>query len=463
MKSTITFLAFTAAVHSSPLQKRQDGNSHIWDNVDGFCNNQAGLLRDPEGAAKVWENTTAGNELDIFIAQSWEHELNWLLNLEDNVVGGVSGGPTVGGCGTTEGSCNPLGGIDCQGQFNQYGTDKDGNEHIIGKTSYWIFQAAKGMQSKFRMLKEKLTSDTMVAGFLIPSMVKDFEGNEDQTSDVMKWLAAAVGFGGILGGSTPVAGPYISASTGILGGIFSAVADKTAPEDIDTSTISGALVELFVASANQIDATLRLAVGSANSVEDFKALPNPKPDDDWYKSPVAKFFSTGWFLLNDDSLAVDYAIKSITENIKPKIANNVMKAANLRLVADKRIHSQEDCGYATGRQWMSLRDGEDYCFYVMRYKPFGGNYGESWTEAEEEVYTNMAKYNLGNRDPYYRAVLDCAVSADKALRVDNLGFNSIPVCFFDLEAFFIDHNDAPECTSNLINKICPPIKATAIA
>jgi hypothetical protein len=248
-----------------------------------------------------------------------------------------------------------------------------------------------------------------------------------------------------------------------LGGIFSAVADKTAPEDIDTSTISGALAELFAASANQIDETLKLAVGNANSLEDFKALPDPKPDDNWYKSPVAKFFSTGWFLLPEENLAVDYAIESITNNIKPKIASNVMKAANLRLVADRRIHSQEDCGYATGRQWMSLRDGEEYCFYIMRYKPFGGNYGESWTEAEEDVYANMVKYKLGDRDPYYRAVLDCALSADKALNVDNLGFNSIPVCFFDLEAFFIDHNDAPECTSNFINKICPPIKATPIA
>jgi hypothetical protein len=110
-----------------------------------------------------------------------EYELNWLLNLEDNV---------VGGCGTTEGSCNPLGSMNCEEQFNKYGTDKDGNEHILGKSSYWIFLAAKGMQAKFRMLKEKLTSDTMVAGFLIPSMVKDLEGKEDQKSDIMKWLAA---------------------------------------------------------------------------------------------------------------------------------------------------------------------------------------------------------------------------------------------------------------------------------
>ncbi|EXL54482.1 hypothetical protein FOCG_05349 [Fusarium oxysporum f. sp. radicis-lycopersici 26381] len=391
---------------------KQDENGHIWDNVDSFCNNQAELLRDPAGAAKIWEYTTAGNELDVFIAQSWaEYELNWLLNLEDNV---------VGGCGTTEGSCNPLGSMNCEEQFNKYGTDKDGNEHILGKTSYWIFLAAKGMQTKFRMLKEKLTSDTMIAGFLIPSMVKDLEGKEDQKSDIMKWLAAAVGFGGSLGGNVPVAGLYISTGAGILGGIFSAVADKTAPE------------------RNRHVYYLRCLGRTIHSLRQ----PNRR---------------------DSQACSVDDAIKSITENIKPKIANNAMKAANLRLIADKRIHSREDCGYATGSQWMSLRDGEEYCFYIMRYKPFGGNYSESWTEAEEEVYTNMAKYNLGNRDSYYHAVLDCALSADKQLQVDNLGFNNIPVCFFDLEAFFIDHNDAPECTSNLINKVCPPVKATAIA
>ncbi|KAF4953277.1 hypothetical protein FGADI_6143 [Fusarium gaditjirri] len=446
MKSTISFLALSAAVHASPLQKRQDEsqNTHVWDNVETLCNDQAYLLRDPANAAKVWEDTSAGNELDVFIAQSWEHELNWLLNLEDKVVGGVSGSPTMGGCGTTDGECLALGGMNCEDQFNKYGTDKDGNENILGKSSYWIFQAVEGMQKKFRMLKDELTSQTIMTGFSIDAMVSDFQGNEDQTSDILKWLAAALGFGGTLGGNVPVAGPYISGATGILGGIFGAVADKIAPEDIDTSTISAAL-------------------SATNSVDDFKALPNPKPDDDWYKSPVAKFLSTGWFLLIEDATAVKDTISAIAESIKPKIANNVMKSASLRLIADKRVHSREECGYATGRQWMALREGEEYCFYIMRYKPFGGNWGESWDEAEEEVYTNMVKYSLGNRDSYYRAVLDCALSANKELVVDNLGFNNIPVCFFDLEAFFIDHNDSPSCNSNQVNKICPPVKATPIA
>lgn len=158
-----------------------------------FSSLHSGVRTDHSDAALTYRLTVA------------EHEPNWLLNLEDRVVGGVSGGATVGGCGSVQGSCNPLGGIDCKEQFNKYGVDKDGNENVIGKTSYRIFLAVKGMQAKFRMLKDKLTSDTMVAGFLIPSMVKDFEGNEDQTSDIMKWLAAAIGFGGALGGNMPVA------------------------------------------------------------------------------------------------------------------------------------------------------------------------------------------------------------------------------------------------------------------
>lgn len=48
------------------------------------------------------------------------------------------------------------------------------------------------------------------------------------------------------------------------------------------------------------------------------------------------------------------ALNSVYSNIQPKVANNVMKAAKFYLVADKRRTGREDCGYATGRQWMAL-------------------------------------------------------------------------------------------------------------
>lgn len=145
----------------------------------------------------------------------------------------------------------------------------------------------------------------------------------------------------------------------------------------------------------------------------------------------------------------------------PKIASNVMKSANIRLVADKRAKDSEACGYATGRQWMPLRDGEEYYFYLMRFYPQSGR-GGNWAEATEDVYENMTKYNLGNREPFYRGILDCALSENKDLQLNNLGFNRIPVCFFDLEAHFIDGNDDPKYNNPAVNAVCDPLKTEPI-
>lgn len=109
---------------------------------------------------------------------------------------------------------------------------------------------------------------------------------------------------------------------------------------------------------------------------------------------------------------------------------------------------------------MNVKGIEQYCFYLMKYEA-QGMHGETWTEATEDIYGSMAEYKLGLRDPYYRAIV--ALSSKKALKLDNLGWNNFPICFFNLEAFFIEHNDGPECNSNLINKVCNPIKASAIA
>ncbi|KAF4437392.1 hypothetical protein F53441_13069 [Fusarium austroafricanum] len=461
MKSSIALLVLAASVNASPLLKRQDDNGHVYDNSDTLCKDKAWLLGTPEGAAQVWKDTTADTELDIAIGSQWQHEVNWLKNLEDKVVGGVSGSYSSADCGVTDGSCDILGGMSCEDQFVKYGKDKDGNENVLGKTSYWIFKAVRGLQVKFRMLKTELTAQTMVTGFSIGSMVSDFQGNEDATADVIKWISAAIGLGETVAGLVPGISSGFETAAGILGGVFDIVAEEVKPEEIDTATISSALVSIFEKATEKIDNTLKLAVGGADNAEAFGALPDPTGGDTWYKSPVAKFFSTGWFLLDNDSAAVKNAIGSITNNIKPKIANNVMKTANLRLVADKRLKDREACGYATGRQWMALKEGEEYCFYLMRFNP-SGMFGGSWTEATEDVYENMAKYNLGNRDPFYRGVIDCALSADKELKLDNLGFNRIPVCFFDLEAWFIDRNDDPQCNSPMVNKVCNPVKTNPI-
>jgi len=93
--------------------------------------------------------------------------------------------------------------MNCEDMFNKYGTDKDGNENITGKTAYWIFKAVRGLQIKFTMLKDSLRDATIMTGFSIDKMVSDFQGDQKNTEDVLKWMSAAIGLGEGLAGLAP--------------------------------------------------------------------------------------------------------------------------------------------------------------------------------------------------------------------------------------------------------------------
>jgi len=89
MKSATTLLALAAVAHASPLRLRQDENqnNHVWDNVDDICKNKASLLDTPEGAARVWNDTAAGNELDVQIVSQWgtAQPLRCTIHVQTNV------------------------------------------------------------------------------------------------------------------------------------------------------------------------------------------------------------------------------------------------------------------------------------------------------------------------------------------------------------------------------------------
>lgn len=110
----------------------------------------------------------------------------------------------MSGCGliaSTE--CLPQGAESCEEHFDKYGTSGDPLKDPIGRTSYWIFQAIKGMHSKFQMLHSELVEQTIITNLQIGEMVADFQGAEDKTEDVLKWLSAAVGLGSTIGGLVP--------------------------------------------------------------------------------------------------------------------------------------------------------------------------------------------------------------------------------------------------------------------
>ncbi|KAF4949231.1 hypothetical protein FSARC_13537 [Fusarium sarcochroum] len=450
MKSTTALLALAAAVHASPMSKRVDPAA--WDNKDTLC--KGWDLRTPEGVDKLWEESGAGGQLDMFILMQWEHENNWLKNVEDQVSGGTDGKGGAGGCGVLSGDCNPLNGISCTEQYDKFGQDT-----IIGKNSYWIFQAAKGVHAKFNELKRQLTDETLINGLRIGQMVSDFDGSEDDPSNVLGWLAAASTMGNAVGGLVPGAGNGFAAGFGILGGIFSGLAANS-EEEIDQGTISAALADVFEAATKKIEDTLRIVMGGGNE-DEYNSLPAPKWDT--FQSKITKFFNGGWFLLDDDAEAVRVAISSISNNIKTKVANDVMKAAKLHLVADKRdgFGSREDCGYAPGRQWMKLKDDEEYCFYIMRNKP-NNNRIKDWVEVDADIYDKMAGYGLGDREKYYQAVLDCALSDADDIDVGNMAWGQIPQCYYNLPAVFIEKDNDVGCGDPFSDPDCAYVKATPI-
>ncbi|PCD19050.1 hypothetical protein FGRA07_05855 [Fusarium graminearum] len=455
MKSNAAILALVAVASASPMSKRLDPAA--WDKKETLCKGWDGNgwdTRTPEGVDKLWEDSGAGGQLDMFILMQWEHENNWLKNVESQVMDGASGKSGAAGCGVLGSQCKPLNDMSCEDQWDKYGQDT-----IIGKNSYWIFQAAKGVHAKFNELKRQLTDETLISSLRIGQMVKDFDGSEDDAGNVLGWLAAASSMGNAVGGLVPGAGNGFAAGFGILGGIFSGLASQS-EDEIDQSTISAALADVFESATKKIEDTLRIVMGGGTE-DEYNSLPAPKWDT--FQSKITKFFNGGWFLLDDDAAAVKVAISSISNNIKTKVANDVMKAAKLHLVADKRdgFGNREDCGYSTGRQWMSLKDGEEYCFYIMRNNP-NNNRIKDWVEAEEGIYEKMADYGLGDREKYYRAVLDCALSVADDIDVGNLAWGEIPQCYFNLPAVFIEKDNNVGCGDPFSDPDCAYVKATPI-
>lgn len=111
---------------------------------------------------------------------------------------GTSGKSGAAGCGVLGSQCKPLNDMSCEDQWDKYGQDT-----IIGKNSYWIFQAAKGVHAKFNELKRQLTDETLISSLRIGQMVKDFDGSEDDAGNVLGWLAAASSMGNAVGGLVP--------------------------------------------------------------------------------------------------------------------------------------------------------------------------------------------------------------------------------------------------------------------
>ncbi|RGP69272.1 hypothetical protein FLONG3_7908 [Fusarium longipes] len=445
MKTATALLALAAAAKASPLFSKRQGDD-VFESKEKMC--KGWDLRTVEGVDKLWTETEAGIDLELFINGHQEHQNNWLKNLEDRVMGGTDGKSGASGCALIGTTCDPMGGLGCEKQFEKYGTT------FINKNSYWIFQSVKGMHGKFAELHRQLTTETIISGLKIGQMVKDFGGNEDTDDNMKGWISAAASMGNALGGLIPGVGSGISAGLGLVSGLMSGLA-LSEEDDGGAATVSAGLADIFKAASVKLEDTLRIATGGGRNEDEYNSLPAPKWDT--YQTKIAKLFNGGWFLLDDDVETVRVTLGSITNNIQKKVANDVMKASKLHLVADKLggKDSREKCGYSTGRQWLPLRDGEEYCWYIMRNDP--NPIGEGgWVEVGADIYEKMASYGLGDRETYYKALIDCALNKGDSDKVDtsNLVQGEIPRCFFNLPAVFVVRNSEHGCGSPFDSHKC---------
>ncbi|KAF4337516.1 hypothetical protein FBEOM_8614 [Fusarium beomiforme] len=452
MKSTTALLALAAVTEGSPLSSRQNPDD-IFNDKQKLC--KGWDLRSAEGVEKLWTDTAAGVSLDLFIKSQWEHENSWLKNLEDYVMSGTDGRSGASGCALLGSACDPLGGISCEEQFDKYG------KSVVGKNSYWNFQAVKGMHGKFAELHRQLTTETLINDLKIEQMLKDFGGADKPPSNMGGWLPAAAAMGGTIGGFVPGAGAGISAGMGILGSILSGLRLRD-PIPNAAPSIKAALADLFKAASVKLEDTLRIATGGGKNQDEYKSLPAPKEDN---FGPIAKFFDGGWFLLDDDIETVRVTLGSIVGNIQKKVANDVMKSSKLYLIADKLgKDTREKCGNTPGHQWLPLPDGQEYCWYIMRNDPDKNRAGE-WSEVGPDIYEKMAKFGLGDREPYYKALIDCSLNKGNKDEVDtsNLVWGQVPRCFFNMPVMFVEPDNSVGCGGPFDHQECDYRKATPIS
>jgi hypothetical protein len=72
MKSNAVILALAAVASASPMSKRLDPAA--WDKKETLCKGWDGNgwdTRTPEGVDKLWEDSGAGGQLDMFILMQW--------------------------------------------------------------------------------------------------------------------------------------------------------------------------------------------------------------------------------------------------------------------------------------------------------------------------------------------------------------------------------------------------------
>jgi hypothetical protein len=200
-------------------------------------------------------------------------------------------------------------------------------------------------------------------------------------------------------------------------------------EKVQGKDIKDALADMLDSTGESLRTTLRLAMGAAKKGENYDNLP-ASVEYPGTTSPVAKFFESGWWLVETDSGPVESIVDDMKVNLRRKVANNILKAAKYYLVANLNVERAADCG-DQGRQWLNY-DGTGYCFHLLKVE--GNPHSKPiWSEPDADFYNvKMHNHHLGQRETYYKAILDCHKNGNSNKELEAGDITKPTRCFFNL-------------------------------
>ncbi|KAL0932866.1 uncharacterized protein CTRU02_211829 [Colletotrichum truncatum] len=440
------FLSLATLAVTSPLAlenrliaTRSDKPS---DNVADYCTWDLSTVK---GAEEAWRQTDARILLDSFVSYRNKGPDNWLKNFEKFIFDAEDGGgrTKADDCAViaTGAQCQPGHGFTCAEHFkNVNSTEAVG---LWPKVAYWIFTAAQQVHVKISRIDHEIQREGLITGLRIEQMLEDFgaEAANDST-DVLGWLSAAFGLVGTFAAPIPIVGTGSS----MLSAIFGLIPNPQGGEkSIESKDISSALADLLELSSNHLKTMLRLAMGAAQEGEDYNMLPGSEASDT-LSTPIANFFASGWWLIENDEGPIEDMVREMRANIRRKVATNILKSKDVYLVANLNVESPENC-VKVGRHWL-YHDNKPRCFHLVQCVQLPFDKLPRCGDLKADFHdVKLRRHELGNRIPWYNSMLDCARkgNVNKELDLSRTTDDGSPTCFFNLPVYYADFGEKKEC------------------
>lgn len=425
------------------LVARQHNNI---DDKSKWCENSGGDgIKDWDTAAAVYSRVKLPVAVDVVIRfLSDKGEEGWLRASETQLFGSET---------STEGSsnCANIGGSPCEpgrhemqcGDYFDYKEDK-----IEWKYAYWAFRAMRGMYSKISRMADELRDSTLISSLSITELINDLESDKLDDlagADLLNWMSTAI----IMAGAATGVGAPVAGAGAVITGLIFARAGAEIDEDDVSKTVQFEeaqvwLRDYFKEGLGGFKSAISLAAGVKYKGTEFSDLPSlthRTVDKDFTtENDVSRFFSSPFWLLDDDSQAVKDAVNAGGDELYWKLTDVVLQGAGW-VVMGVDEEDEESCGDINGGvgRWMEV-DGEHYCLALF----YENNSGYSRPASDSSIMDHLEKHNFVELEDYYRGSLECAKQGNSGTRslepdYDAIIANGRPPCFFSAEVKWVTY------------------------